>query len=40
ENPGVIPLHLIEVSSGDYLESDDIVRFTDRYNSKQFLKRD
>ncbi|EEW2730483.1 mannose-6-phosphate isomerase, partial [Escherichia coli] len=24
----------------DYLESDDIVRFTDRYNSKQFLKRD
>ncbi|EAN7677836.1 mannose-1-phosphate guanylyltransferase/mannose-6-phosphate isomerase [Salmonella enterica subsp. enterica serovar Alachua] len=38
ENPGVIPLHLIEVSSGDYLESDDIVRFTDRYNSKKFLK--
>ncbi|MEB0979185.1 mannose-1-phosphate guanylyltransferase/mannose-6-phosphate isomerase [Citrobacter portucalensis] len=38
ENPGLIPLHLIEVSSGDYLESDDIVRFTDRYNSKQFLK--
>ncbi|EBI1465980.1 mannose-6-phosphate isomerase, partial [Salmonella enterica] len=22
----------------DYLESDDIVRFTDRYNSKKFLK--
>ena len=33
ENPGVIPLHLIEVSSGDYLEEDDIVRFKERYDA-------
>ena len=32
ENPGIIPLELIEVSSGDYLGEDDIVRFTSRYN--------
>ncbi|MGK0599173.1 mannose-1-phosphate guanylyltransferase/mannose-6-phosphate isomerase [Yokenella regensburgei] len=31
ENPGVIPLHLIEISSGDYLGEDDIVRFSERY---------
>ncbi|WP_017800240.1 mannose-1-phosphate guanylyltransferase/mannose-6-phosphate isomerase [Winslowiella toletana] len=31
ENPGKIPLHLIEVRSGAYLEEDDIVRFEDRY---------
>ncbi|MFU0921031.1 mannose-1-phosphate guanylyltransferase/mannose-6-phosphate isomerase [Kluyvera sichuanensis] len=31
ENPGVIPLILIEVSSGDYLEEDDIVRQKERY---------
>ncbi len=31
ENPGVIPLELIEVQSGAYLGEDDIVRFTDRY---------
>ncbi len=33
ENPGLIPLHLIEVSSGDYLEEDDIVRFKERYDA-------
>lgn len=33
ENPGVIPLHLIEVSSGDYLEEDDIIRFKERYDA-------
>lgn len=27
ENPGKIPLDLIEVRSGSYLEEDDIVRF-------------
>lgn len=32
ENPGVIPLHLIEVSSGDYLGDDDIIRQKERYN--------
>lgn len=31
ENPGVIPLELIEVQSGSYLGEDDIVRFDDRY---------
>ena len=32
ENPGLTPLQLIEVQSGDYLGEDDIVRFEDRYN--------
>ena len=32
ENPGVIPLVLIEVQNGDYLGEDDIVRFQDDYN--------
>lgn len=31
ENPGVIPLEMIEVQSGSYLGEDDIVRFADRY---------
>ena len=31
ENPGVIPLELIEVQSGAYLGEDDIVRLEDRY---------
>ncbi len=31
ENPGKIPLHLIEVQSGTYLGEDDIVRFEDSY---------
>lgn len=31
ENPGKIPLHLIEVQSGGYLGEDDIVRFDDTY---------
>jgi mannose-1-phosphate guanylyltransferase/mannose-6-phosphate isomerase len=31
ENPGKIPLELIEVQSGGYLGEDDIVRFQDRY---------
>lgn len=31
ENPGVIPLELIEVQSGSYLGEDDIVRFEDKY---------
>jgi mannose-1-phosphate guanylyltransferase / mannose-6-phosphate isomerase len=32
ENPGRIPLTLIEVQSGPYLGEDDIVRFDDVYN--------
>ena len=31
ENPGKIPLHLIEVQSGSYLGEDDIVRMEDSY---------
>lgn len=31
ENPGVIPLVLIEVQNGEYLGEDDIVRFQDDY---------
>ncbi|EBM5322897.1 mannose-1-phosphate guanyltransferase [Salmonella enterica] len=34
ENPGKIPLDLIEVRSGSYLEEDDVVRFRDRYGRK------
>jgi len=32
ENPGKLPLHLIEVQSGSYLGEDDIVRFEDVYH--------
>ena len=32
ENPGKIPLTLIEVQSGAYLGEDDIVRLDDDYN--------
>jgi mannose-1-phosphate guanylyltransferase/mannose-6-phosphate isomerase len=31
ENPGKVPLHLIEVQIGPYLEEDDIVRFDDEF---------
>lgn len=31
ENPGKIPLQIIEIQSGPYLEEDDIVRFDDVY---------
>ena len=31
ENPGVVPLEMIEVQSGSYLGEDDIVRFEDKY---------
>jgi mannose-1-phosphate guanylyltransferase/mannose-6-phosphate isomerase len=32
ENPGIVPLQLIEVQSGSYLGEDDIVRFADDWN--------
>lgn len=35
ENPGNIPLELIEVQSGSYLGEDDIIRFSDRYGRVQ-----
>ena len=31
ENPGKVPLHIVEVQSGSYLGEDDIVRFEDQY---------
>ena len=31
ENPGTVPLEIIEVQSGSYLGEDDIVRFDDQY---------
>jgi len=31
ENPGKVPLEMIEVQSGAYLDEDDIVRFDDSY---------
>lgn len=31
ENPGIIPLEIIEVQSGSYLGENDIVRFSDKY---------
>lgn len=34
ENPGAIPLEVVEVQSGSYLGEDDIVRYEDRYNRK------
>ena len=34
ENPGQIPLEIIEVQSGSYLGEDDIVRFDDNYGRK------
>ena len=32
ENPGKIPLVIIEVQNGEYLSEDDIVRFDDDYD--------
>lgn len=34
ENPGKMPLEIIEVQMGQYLEEDDIVRFDDEYGRK------
>jgi len=34
ENPGKVPLHIVEVQSGTYLGEDDIVRFEDNYGRK------
>jgi mannose-1-phosphate guanylyltransferase/mannose-6-phosphate isomerase len=32
ENPGRIPVEMIEVQSGSYLGEDDIIRYEDIYN--------
>ncbi len=31
-NPGKIPLDVIEVSTGEYINEDDIIRYDDKYN--------
>lgn len=35
ENPGKLPLHLIEVQSGAYIGEDDIVRYNDIYGRSE-----
>lgn len=42
ENPGRIPLKIIEIQNGEYLEEDDIERFEDDYGrtKKGFSKED
>jgi len=40
ENPGRVPLELIEIQSGDYLGEDDIVRLADRYGREVADDRD
>jgi mannose-1-phosphate guanylyltransferase/mannose-6-phosphate isomerase len=37
ENPGLLPLEMIEVQSGSYLGEDDIVRFEDAYGREREL---
>jgi len=32
ENPGKIPLIIIEVQNGEYMGEDDIIRYQDDYN--------
>lgn len=39
ENPGKVPLELIEVQSGTYLGEDDIVRFCDSYGRSDAVER-
>ena len=40
ENPGKIPLELIEVQSGSYLGEDDIVRLEDKYGRRKTASSD
>lgn len=35
ENPGVIPLVMIEVQNGEYLGEDDIIRFDDDHEANE-----
>jgi len=39
ENCGKIPLQIIEVQNGEYLDEDDIVRFDDDYNRQEGKKQ-
>jgi len=35
ENPGKIPVRLIEVQNGEYLEEDDLIRLSDEYDREK-----
>lgn len=39
ENPGLIPLRIIEIQSGEYLGEDDIIRSEDSYGRKTEQKK-
>jgi len=39
ENPGKVPLEVIEVRSGSYLEEDDIVRFADTQTADRLVSK-
>lgn len=39
ENPGKVPLQIIEVQNGEYLGEDDIVRYDDDYNRHDTKKK-
>ena len=39
ENPGKVPLQIIEVQNGEYLEEDDIIRFDDDYKRHEKKER-
>jgi len=39
ENPGKVPLQIIEVQNGEYLGEDDIVRYDDDYSRHEKKKR-
>jgi mannose-1-phosphate guanylyltransferase/mannose-6-phosphate isomerase len=38
ENPGMVPLEIIEVQNGEYVEEDDIVRIDDVYGRKRIVE--
>ena len=38
ENPGKIPLSIIEIQSGSYLGEDDIIRLEDKYGRQPNLE--
>ncbi|MEO1380856.1 MAG: cupin domain-containing protein, partial [Pseudomonadota bacterium] len=38
ENPGKVPMELIEVQTGSYLGEDDIIRYEDVYSRGQGAK--
>ncbi len=37
ENPGTVPLEIIEIQTGSFLEKDDIVRYEDDYGRKNIF---